>query len=68
MGNIFKNNVHAESTPVSLPQNDEQVDTRQRNLQEARSKYQLRQHTFGLTAVQQRFVNIVNLPPMVSEI
>lgn len=56
------------NTPVILPQDDEQLDTRQRALQEARSKYQLKQHTFGLSAVQQRLVNIVNIPPMVSDI
>lgn len=56
------------NTPVILPQDDEQMDTRQRALQEARSKYQLKQHTFGLSAVQQRLVNIVNIPPMVSDI
>lgn len=56
------------NTPVILPQDDEQVDTRQRDLQEARGKYQLKQHTFGLSAVQQRLVNIVNIPPMVSDI
>lgn len=54
------------NTPV-LPQDDEQVDTRQRKLHEARRKYQLEQHTFGLSAVQQRLVNIGNLPPMVSD-
>lgn len=54
------------NTPV-LPQDDEQVDTRQRKLHEARRKYQLEQHKFGLSAVQQRLVNIGNLPPMVSD-
>lgn len=68
MGNICQNNVHVENTHVSLPQNDEQLDTRQRDLQEARRKYQLEQHTFGLTAVEQRLVNIVNLPPMLSKL
>uniref|UniRef100_A0A8W8JAT5 Lipoxygenase domain-containing protein n=1 Tax=Magallana gigas TaxID=29159 RepID=A0A8W8JAT5_MAGGI len=56
------------NTPVILPQDDEQVDTRQRALQEARGKYQLKQHTFGLSAVQQRLVNIVNIPPMLSKL
>lgn len=56
------------NTPVTLPQDDEQVDTRQRKLHEARRKYELEQHKFGLSAVQQRLVNIGNLPPMVSDI
>ncbi|XP_034335051.2 polyunsaturated fatty acid lipoxygenase ALOX8 [Magallana gigas] len=56
------------NTPVTLPQDDEQVDTRQRKLHEARRKYELEQHKFGLSAVQQRLVNIGNLPPMLSKL
>lgn len=56
------------NAPVTLPQDEDQVDTRQRKLHEVRRKYQLEQHKFGLSAVQQRLVNIGNLPPMVSDI
>lgn len=55
----------AYSVPVVLPQNDDEIQTRQQNLESARKKYQLQQSTFGLTDIEQRLVNIVNLPPMV---
>lgn len=57
----------AYSVPVVLPQNDDEIQTRQRSLESARKKYQLQQSTFGLTDIEQRLVNIVNLPPMLRE-
>lgn len=55
-----------QNIQVKLPQNDDETETRRQNLQSARNKYQLQQPTFGLTDLEQRLVNIVNLPPMVS--
>lgn len=55
-----------QNVQVKLPQNDDETEARRRNLQNARNKYQLQQSTFGLTDLEQRLVNTVNLPPMVS--
>lgn len=55
-----------QNVQVKLPQNDDETETRRQNLQSTRNKYQLQQPTFGLTDLEQRLVNIVNLPPMVS--
>lgn len=51
---------------VLLPQNDEDIGTRQRKLEKARNEYQLEQKYFSLTEDQQNQVNLVNVPPMVS--
>lgn len=63
MGNV---NV-VQNAPVFLPQNDPDLITRGQGLQAAIGNYQLEQKTFGLTDSHQRLVDIVNLPPMVSE-
>lgn len=49
---------------VSLPQNDD-IITRDGNLQNARTKHQLEQKTFGLTEDQRNQVDLVNVPPMI---
>lgn len=51
---------------VLLPQNDEDIGTRQRKLEKARNEYQLEQKYFSFTEDQQNQVNLVNVPPMVS--
>lgn len=56
-----------QNAPVFLPQNDPDPITRGQGLQAAIGNYQLEQKTFGLTDNHQRLVDIVNLPPMVSE-
>ncbi|XP_011434663.3 allene oxide synthase-lipoxygenase protein [Magallana gigas] len=56
-----------QNVQVKLPQNDDETETRRQNLQSTRNKYQLQQPTFGLTDLEQRLVNIVNLPPMLRE-
>lgn len=57
---------NTKAHPVLLPQNDNDQETRQRNLQKAKEKYQLKQETFKLTEQHQEYVKIVNVPPMVS--
>lgn len=58
-----------ENPPVYLPQNDpDQVNIRNPGIMAAKSKYQLEQMTFGLTDNLQRFVDVVNLPPMLRKI
>lgn len=52
---------------VSLPQNDD-IITRDGNLQNARTKHQLEQKTFGLTEDQRNQADLVNVPPMVSSL
>lgn len=57
------------NAPVYLPQNDpDQAGIRVQGLKAANGKYQLEQMTFGLTDSHQRLVDVVNLPPMVSEL
>lgn len=56
-----------QNAPVFLPQNDPDPFTRGQGIQAAIGNYQLEQKTFGLTDNHQRLVDIVNLPPMVSE-
>lgn len=51
-----------------LPQNDEDIGTRQRKLEKARNEYQLEQKYFSLTEDQQNQVNLVNVPPMGCEV
>lgn len=51
---------------ASLLQNDRDVDTRNTNLQNARTKYQLEQKTFNLLEDQRVQVNLVDIPPLVS--
>lgn len=58
-----------ENPPVHLPQNDpDQVNIRTPGLEAAIAKYELEQMAFGLTDSHQRLVDVVNLPPMVSEV
>lgn len=58
--------VEFQSRSVSFQQNDKDIETRRRNLEKARSKYQLEQKTFKLTKDQRNEVNVVDLPPLVS--
>lgn len=51
---------------VSLLQNNKDVDTRKINLQNVRKKYQLEQNTFNLSEDQKDEVDLVNVPPLVS--
>lgn len=51
---------------ASLLQNDRDVDTRNTNLQNARTKYQLEQKTFNLLEDQRVQVNLVDILPLVS--
>lgn len=55
-----------QSRGVSLLQNDKDIETRRRNLEKARTKYQLEQKTFKLTKDQRNQVNVVDVPPLVS--
>ncbi|XP_062581619.1 arachidonate 12-lipoxygenase, 12R-type-like [Saccostrea cucullata] len=55
-------NVH-EQLP-SLPQYDQDIQSRNQKLEKAREIYELEQKTFGLSDVVQREINIVNVPPM----
>lgn len=49
---------------MSLPQNDDDFETRHVKLQNARTKYQLEQKSFGLTEDQRNQLNLVNVPPV----
>lgn len=64
MGNIFT----SKEPNVSLPKDDKKFDTREKNLKNAREKYQLEQKTHIFTDIEQRSMDkvILNLPPMVS--
>lgn len=64
MGNLFSCPFCKQN--VSLPQNDEDIPARQRNLNKARNKYKLEQKTFCFTESQKNQVDLVNVPPMVS--
>lgn len=64
MGNLLSYPCRVKN--VLLPQNDEDIGTRQRKLEKARNEYQLEQKKFSLTEDQQNQVNLVNVPPMVS--
>lgn len=55
-----------QSRSVSLLQNDKDIETRRRNLEKAKTKYQLEQKTFKLTEDQRNQVNMVDVPPLVS--
>lgn len=46
--------VEFQSRSVSFRQNDKDIETRRRNLEKARSKYQLEQKTFKLTEDQRQ--------------
>lgn len=46
--------VEFQSRSVSFQQNDKDIETRRRNLEKARSKYQLEQKTFKLTEDQRQ--------------
>ncbi|XP_061193373.1 polyunsaturated fatty acid lipoxygenase ALOX15B-like [Saccostrea echinata] len=54
--------------PPSLPQHDKQIQSRHQKLEIARENYQLEQKTFGLTNIEQREVNVVNIPPMLRKL
>lgn len=56
------------SRTVSLLQDDKDTETREKNLEKARSKYQLEQKTFFLTKDQRSQVNLVNVPPMIKKV
>lgn len=64
MGNIFT----SKEPNVLLPKDDDKFDTREKNLKNAREKYQLEQKTHMFLDVEQRSMDdvILNLPPMVS--
>lgn len=64
MGNIFT----CKEPNVSLPKDDNKLDSRERNLKTARYEYQLEQKTHMFLDVEQRSMDdvILNLPPMVS--
>lgn len=55
-----------QSRSVSLLQNDKDIETRRRNLEKAKTKYQLEQKTFNITEDQRNQVNVVDVPPLVS--
>lgn len=55
-----------QSRSVSLLQNDKDIETRRRNLEKAKTKYQLEQKTFKLTEDQRNQINVVDVPHMVS--
>lgn len=57
--------VEFQSRSVSFQQNDKDIETRRRNLEKARSKYQLEQKTFKLTEDQRNEVNVVDVPPLI---
>ncbi|XP_048771097.1 allene oxide synthase-lipoxygenase protein-like [Ostrea edulis] len=54
--------------PPSLPNQDPNIEVRNLKLECARQKYQLEQKTFGLTSMEQREINIVNVPPMLRKL
>lgn len=58
--------IEFQSRSVSLRQNDKDIQTRERNLEKAKSKYHLEQKTFKLTEDQTNQVNVVDVPPLVS--
>lgn len=58
--------IEFQSRSVSLRQNDKDIQTRERNLEKAKSKYHLEQKTFKLTEDQRNQVNVVDVPPLVS--
>lgn len=55
-----------QSRSVSLLQNDEEIETREQNLEKAKRKYQLEQKTFKLTEDERNQVSLVDVPPLVS--
>lgn len=55
-----------QSRGVSLLQNDEEIETREQNLEKAKRKYQLEQKTFKLTEDERNQVSLVDVPPLVS--
>lgn len=65
-GRLVIQQIEYNSRSISLLQNDKDIETRRRNLEKAKSKYQLEQKTFNLTEDQKNQVNLVNVPPMVS--
>lgn len=48
-----------QSRSVSLLQNDEEIETREQNLEKAKRKYQLEQKTFKLTEDERNQVSLV---------
>lgn len=55
-----------QSRSVSLLQNDKDIETRRRNLEKAKPKYQLEQKTFKLADNKRNQVNLVDVPTLVS--
>lgn len=66
MGNIFT----SKEPNVLLPKDDDKFDTREKNLKNAREKYQLEQKTHMFLDVEQRSMDdvILNLPPMLRKL
>uniref|UniRef100_A0A8W8JC59 Uncharacterized protein n=1 Tax=Magallana gigas TaxID=29159 RepID=A0A8W8JC59_MAGGI len=58
--------IEFQSRSVSLRQNDKDIQTRERNLEKAKSKYHLEQKTFKLTEDQRNQVNVVDVPPLIN--
>lgn len=54
-----------QSRSVSLLQNDEEIETREQNLEKAKRKYQLEQKTFKLTEDERNQVSLVDVPPLI---
>lgn len=67
-GRLVIQQIEYNSRSISLLQNDKDIETRRRNLEKAKSKYQLEQKTFNLTEEQKNQVNLVNVPPMVRQV
>ncbi|XP_062592260.1 uncharacterized protein LOC134253693, partial [Saccostrea cucullata] len=59
-------NLHVQ--PPSLPQHDQEIQSRNLKLEKARENYELEQNTFGLSDIVQREINIVNVPPILRKL